>query len=108
MINGQIERYLAFGACCLILNCKCHKNPLTHAWSATHLLEQVTLPACVTHAYAETYTLKCDVVRCFLCSVMSTYNYRPAAILVVYLLKLYEGFDQPPHPRQKGKWTLVT
>lgn len=39
--------------------------------------EDITLPACVTHAYAETHTLKYDVVRCMLCSVMSTCSYRP-------------------------------
>lgn len=39
--------------------------------------EDITLPACVTHANAETHTLKYDVVRCMLCSVMSTRSYRP-------------------------------
>lgn len=45
----------------------------------------VTLPACVTHAYAETHTLKYDVVS--LCYVLSCL---PAAtdLQLVYLLKL--------------------
>lgn len=62
--------------------------------------EDITLPACVTHAYAETHTLKYDVVRCMLCSVMSTCSYRPTTGLPT------KALTAPPPT--KRIWALVT
>lgn len=59
--------------------------------------EDITLPACVTHAYAETHTLKYDVVRCMLCSVMSTCSYRPTTGLPTKALTA-----PPPTKRKMG------
>lgn len=59
--------------------------------------EDITLPACVTHAYAETHTLKYDVVRCMLCSVMSTRSYRPTTGLPTKALTA-----PPPTKRNMG------
>lgn len=63
--------------------------------------EDITLPACVTHAYAETHTLKYDVVRCMLCSVMSTRSYRPTTGLPTKALTA-----PPPTKRKMGIVTL--
>lgn len=50
--------------------------------------EDITLPACVTHAYAETHTLKYDVVRC---------SYRPTTGLPTKALTA-----PPPTKRKMG------
>lgn len=63
--------------------------------------EDITLPACVTHAYAETHTLKYDVVRCMLCSVMSTCSYRLATGLPTKALTA-----PPPTKRNMALVTL--
>lgn len=63
--------------------------------------EDITLPACVTHAYAETHTLKYDVVRCLICSVMSTCSYRLATGLPTKALTA-----PPPTKRNMALVTL--